>query len=227
MTLQPPVVAHRGEGITDPDLQATFDDPVHLTIPRESWEEMQRQEEERKSRRSTPSDSSPSSKVEPPKKKHSKKQKKMPEDGDLASSDDSSSSTIVEKTGEGSTPSTIRRGAAPPLHTARKMADMEQRLEQLQAVVTGLSATIANVMDGQLGLESANNALAASNQDFRTQVATQRARIDKLERTTRELHNQLGDVEAQVDNNVKRLTAVLETVNNLQDSHEEQDGGLC
>jgi hypothetical protein len=48
-----------------------------------------------------------------------------------------------------------------------------------------------------------------------------------LERTTPELHNQLGDMEAQVDNNVKRLTAVLETVNNLQDSHEEQDGGLC
>jgi chromosome segregation ATPase len=106
------------------------------------------------------------------------------------------------------------------------MADMEQRLEQLQAVVTGLSATISNVMDGQLGLKSANNALAASNQDFRTQVATQRARIEKMERTTRELHNQLGDVEAQVDNNVRRLTAALETVNNLQDSHEEQDGGL-
>jgi hypothetical protein len=117
MTLQPPVVAHRGEGITDTELQATFDDPVHLTIPPDSWEEMQRQEEERRSRCSTPSDSSPSSKVEPggsntPKKKHSKKQKKMPEDGDLASSDDSSSSTIVEKKGEGSTPSTIRRGAA-------------------------------------------------------------------------------------------------------------------
>jgi hypothetical protein len=52
MTLQPHVVAHRGEGITDPELQATFDDPVHLTIPPDSWEEKQRQEEERKSRRS-------------------------------------------------------------------------------------------------------------------------------------------------------------------------------
>jgi hypothetical protein len=104
LTLQPPVVAHRGEGITDPYLQATFNDSVHLTISPDSWEEMQRQEEERKSRHSTPSDSSPSSKVEPgctntPKKKHSKKQKKMPEDLDLASLDDSSSSTIVEKTG--------------------------------------------------------------------------------------------------------------------------------
>jgi hypothetical protein len=127
------------------------------------------------------------------------------------------------------------RGALPPLFAGEPRLHsiqlekwlMEQRLEQLQAVVTGLSATVANIMEGQLGLESANNALAASNQDFRTQVATQRARIDKLERTTRELHNQLGDVEAQVDNNVRRLTAVLETVNNLQDSHEEQDGGLC
>jgi hypothetical protein len=26
-------VAHRGVGVDDPDLQATFDDPVHLTIP--------------------------------------------------------------------------------------------------------------------------------------------------------------------------------------------------
>jgi chromosome segregation ATPase len=126
----------------------------------------------------------------------------------------------VEKTGEGSTPSTVRRGAPPPLHTARKMADMEQRLEQLQAVVTGLSARIHNVMEGQLGLESANNALAASNQDFRTQAATQRARLDKLERNTGELHNQLGDVEAHVDNNMRRLSAVLETVNSLQDSHD-------
>jgi len=210
MTLQPPPVAHRGEGITDPDLQATFDDPVHLTIPPDSWEEMQRQEEERKSKRSTPSHSPPSSKVEPggsntPKKKHSKKQQKRPEEGDLASSDDSSSSTIVEKTGEGSTPSTIRRGAAPP---ARKMAEMEQRLEQLQAVVNSLSAKVADVMDGQLGLETANNALAASNQTFRTQIATQ------------ELHNQLGDVESQVDNNVRRLNAFSETVNNLQASHD-------
>ena len=221
LDLQPPPVTHRGEGITDPDLQPTFDDPVHLTFPPDSWEEMQRQEEERKSKRSTPPHSPPSSRVEPggsntPKKKLSKKQQKRP-GGDLASSDDSSSSTTVEKTDEGSTPSTIRRGAAPP---ARKMAEMEQKLEQLQAVVNSLSAKVASVVDGQLGLETANNALAASNQDFRTQIATQKARMDSLERTNGELHNQLGDVESQVDNNVRRLNAFSETVNNLQASHD-------
>jgi hypothetical protein len=83
-----------------------------------------------------------------------------------------------------------------------------------------LACLLRSTMSWKANVESANNALAASNQDFRTQAATQRARLDKLERTTGELHNQLGDVEAQVDNNVRRLSAVLETVNSLQDSHD-------
>jgi hypothetical protein len=49
------IFAHRGVGLDDPDLQATFNDPVHLTIPPGSWEEMERLENERQAKLSSSS----------------------------------------------------------------------------------------------------------------------------------------------------------------------------
>ncbi len=41
LLLQSQIVPHGGVGINDPELQATFNDPVHLTIPPGSYQEME------------------------------------------------------------------------------------------------------------------------------------------------------------------------------------------
>jgi hypothetical protein len=94
------IVEHRGVGMDDPDLQATFDDPVHLTIPPGSLEEMERLENEIQAKLSSNSDESLHLKavgIDPfatPKRKKTKQLKRMQNDRGNAS--DSSSSTSVE-----------------------------------------------------------------------------------------------------------------------------------
>jgi hypothetical protein len=90
------IVAHRGVGVDDPDLQATFDDPVHLTVPPGSWEEMEQLENERLAKLSSNVDDSLHLKAvgidsfcSPKRKKTKQQPKRMQNDGGNAS--DSSS----------------------------------------------------------------------------------------------------------------------------------------
>jgi hypothetical protein len=43
-------VAHQGVGVDDPDLEATFNDPVHLTLLPSTYEEFERLDNERHAR---------------------------------------------------------------------------------------------------------------------------------------------------------------------------------
>jgi hypothetical protein len=68
--------------MNDPELQATFDDPVYLTIPPSSYEEMEHTKDERKAKLSSNSDRSLHLKAvgmdtfSTPKRKKTKQQKR-------------------------------------------------------------------------------------------------------------------------------------------------------
>ncbi len=81
------MVPHQAVGNTDPDLQATFDDPEHLTKVPGSWEELEQREAERLRTASISSNSSSSQQMQlagagaaatgTPKIKNTKKHKKQ------------------------------------------------------------------------------------------------------------------------------------------------------
>ena len=116
-----------GVGIEDPDLQATFDDPLHLAIPPGTFEEMEKNELERLRKLSTASDGSTShlpmlEGFNTPKRKGHKKHKRAGNEND---NDDSSSSTPVEIMEEGQ-PLTARRIKLAP--TTQRLVDMDTKL---------------------------------------------------------------------------------------------------
>ena len=136
------IVAHRGVGVDDPDLQATFDDPVHLTIPPGSWEEMERLENERQAKLSSNSDGSLQKAVgidifSTPKRKNNKQHKRAQKEG--SSSSDSSSSTSVEN--------------------MERTTDMEQKMIQLYEIVGNMATRLTTCVENQVATESALRAI--------------------------------------------------------------------
>jgi hypothetical protein len=96
LLLQFQISAHQGVGVSDPDLQATFNDPVHLTIVPSTYEELERLDNERYQKQIAASTGSTSGNenVSTPKRNSNKKQRMQTKDGNLSSS---SSSSSVEK----------------------------------------------------------------------------------------------------------------------------------
>jgi hypothetical protein len=132
------IVEHRGVKVDDPDLRATFDDPVHLTIPPGSLEEMERLENERQAKLSSNSDEPlhlQAVGIDPfstPKRKKTKQLKRMQNDGGNAS--DSSSSTSVEN--------------------MERITDMEQKMIQLYEIVGNMAEHLSKCVENQVSIES-------------------------------------------------------------------------
>jgi hypothetical protein len=108
LLLQSQIIAHQGVGVSDPDLQATFNDPIHLTVVPSTYEELERLENERylqekyqKQMAASTGSTSGNENANTPKRKSNKKHKMPTKDGNLSSS---SSSSSVEKMEGGQDP---------------------------------------------------------------------------------------------------------------------------
>jgi hypothetical protein len=249
LLLQSQIVANTGEGINDPELQATFDDPVYLSIPPSSYEEMERMENERKAKLSSNSDGSLHRKAvgmdtfSTPKRKKTKQQKRSQKDGDKS---DSSSSTPAENMDEGSEPTTIRK----PLHPASKrLADMEQKMNhhvekisQLFEIVGNMASRLGTVAEIQ---ESSAKALAGLGHNHTSQIGTHAAAIRSLQEETAakfeehgakiEVHGasimsiqaeagimkmQIHDIEQRSETCSRRMSVMCDSLDNLATAHD-------
>jgi len=98
LLLQFQIIAHQGEGVSDTDLEATFNDPVHFTIVPSTYvyEELERLDNERYQKQIAASTGSTSGNenVSTPKRKSNKKHRRQTKDGNLSRS---SSLSSVEK----------------------------------------------------------------------------------------------------------------------------------
>jgi hypothetical protein len=219
-------VAHRGVGVDDPDLQATFDDPVHLTIPPGSWEEMECQENERQAKLSSNSDGSLQKAAgidifSTPKRKNTKQHKRAQKEG--SSSSDSSSSTSVEN--------------------MERTTDMEQKMIQLYEIVGNMATRLATCVENQVATESALRAIAGLCHDNTTRTVTQGAAIKSLQAQTgeiaaqgatlRTLQAQTGDMQQQIaelklanENCGRRISAAGDSIENLVTSHDNIKRGM-
>jgi len=189
-------VAHRGVGVDDPDLQATFDDPVHLTIPPGSWEEMERLENERQAKLSSNSDGSLQKAAgidifSTPKRKNNKQHKRAQKEG--SSSSDSSSSTSVEN--------------------MERTTDMEQKMIQLYEIVGNMATCLTTCVENQVATESAVRALAGLCQDNTTRTA---AAIKSLQAQTDSIQTHLADVKDKTDSNTRHTAVATRNINSLQ-----------
>jgi hypothetical protein len=242
LLLQSQIVAHTGEGINDPELQATFDDPVYLTIPPSSYEEMERMENERKAKLSSNSDGSLHLKavgmdtVSTPKRKKTKQQKRPQKEGDKS---DSSSSTSVENMDEWVESSTVRK----PLHPAsRRLADIEQKMThhiekmtQLYEIVGNMATRLGAVAETQ---DSSAKALAGLCQNHTSQIVTHAAAIRSLQEETTakiEAHGasilslqaetgimkmQIHELEQSSRTCSRRMSVMADSEDNLMTAHE-------
>ena len=139
------IVVHRGVGVNDPDLEATFTDPVHLTLVPSTYEELERLDNQRHARISSApgvslSNNSVSENPVTLQRKNNKKHK-MPTNEDKVY--DSSSPTSVENMEEGGEPPSV-------LHPAsKKLAKMEKNVCYLSEVVANMTEKIAAWMGTQ------------------------------------------------------------------------------
>ena len=218
LLLQSQIVPHQGVGVDDPDLQATFSDPVHLTYVPSTWEEMEKQENERHAKLSSapaPGGSLPSVSGSEnrgtPKRKNTKKHKAPTKDGNVS---DSSSSTPVENMDQET--STVRR----PLHPASKrLAELEAQMCNLTEVVANMTARVEACMLNQTSGESALQAVAGLCQDNTTKILTQGATIRTLQNLTGEIQQRLTEVEAANEANTRRIATTVDSIFNLETAH--------
>ena len=187
--LQPHIAPHLGVGVTDPDLQPTYDDPIHLTFPPPSWEEMERNEADRRRMASQAPDDSSSQ---------------------LTQEDNSSPSTAVEDVDTSTTP-------------ASKMQEMELKIQQLQATVSGLTQRLEQeVTAAKKERDSLDNAVTALAGDCRAthvSLTTQEDSISQLQQQTGTLEARLEDTEQKINSNIKRLEVVVDSVTTLQTTY--------
>jgi hypothetical protein len=227
-------VAHRGVGVDDPDLQATFDDPVHLTIPPGSWEEMEHLENERQAKLSSNSDNSLQKAVgidifSTPKRKNTKQHKRAQKEG--SSSSKSSSSTSVEN---------MEEGVVPPTEMEQCIA---KQMGQLYEIVGNMATRLATCVKNQVATESALRAIAGLCQDNTTKTVTQGAAIKSLQAQTGEiaaqgatlktLQAQTGVMQQQIaelklanENCGRRISAAGDSIENLVTSHDNMKRGM-
>jgi len=220
LLLQSQIIAHQGVGVSDPDLQATFKDPVHLTVVPSTYEELERLENERylqekyqkqmaASTGSTPGNENAST----PKRKSNKKHKMPPKDGDLSSS---SSSSSVEKMEEEQDPPTVRK----PLHPASKrLGELEQRVSYLTEVVTNMTEKLGKYIETQQTMSNHVNTLSQITQDHSEKILTQGAGIRSLQNLTGSIQHRLTEVEEAVEANTRRLAVTVDTVTRLDNNY--------
>jgi hypothetical protein len=243
LLLQSQIVAHRGAG-NDPELQATFNDPVHLTIPPDTYEEMLRQENERQARLSNKSDGLQKTigieTVSTPKRKNNKKHKKSQREGDESDSSSSTSVASVENMEEGTETSTVRK----PLHPAsRRIADMEQKMTQLYDIVGNMATRLGICVENQVSTESAVRSIAGLSQDNTTKIATQGAvirdlqsqtgkietqvaAVKNLEAETRIMKQKISELEHASEKCSRRISVMADSIDNLMTSHDNMKRGM-
>jgi hypothetical protein len=138
LLLQSQIIPHQAVGNTDPDFQATFDDPEHLCKVPASWEELEQREAERLRTASISSNSSSTQQMQiagaaaaangTPKRKNMKKHKKH--STRASNGEDDSSSTPVEDMEEDEkTQTVVRKVVLAP--TSKRFAEMEAQIQQL------------------------------------------------------------------------------------------------
>jgi hypothetical protein len=133
------MVPHQAVGNTDPDLQATFDDPEHLTKVPGSWEELEQREAERLRTASISSNSSSSQQMQlagagaaatgTPKRKNTKKHKKQTTRASNAEDNDSSSTPVEDMEEDEKAQTVVRKVVLAP--TSKRFTDMEAQIQQL------------------------------------------------------------------------------------------------
>jgi hypothetical protein len=221
------IVAHRGVGVDDPDLQATFKDPIHLTVVPSTYEELERLDNERylqeryqKQIAASTGSTSGNENVSTPKRKSTKKHKMPPKDGNLSSS---SSSSSVEKMEEGQEPPTVRK----PLHPASKrLAEMEQEVSYLTEVVTNMTEKLAKWMETQQIVGNHMTTLSEIIQGHSEKILTQGASVRSLQHLTGSIQHRLTEVEEAVDANTRRLAVTVDTVTRLDNNHTNLENQL-
>jgi hypothetical protein len=206
------IVVHRGVGVNDPDLEATFTDPVHLTLVPSTYEELERLDNQRHARISSApgvslSNNSVSENPVTLQRKNNKKHK-MPTNEDKVY--DSSSPTSVENMEEGGEPPSV-------LHPAsKKLAKMEKNVCYLSEVVANMTEKIAAWMGTQQTTVNHMESLIEICNNHSEKLLSQGAGIKSLQHMTGSIQHRLSEVEEAIDSNMERILVTVDSVTRLE-----------
>jgi chromosome segregation ATPase len=225
------MVPHQAVGNTDPDLQATFDDPEHLSKVPGSWEELQQREAERLRKTSISSNSSSSQQMElagagataigTPKRKNTKKHKQQTTRASKAEDNDSSSTSVEDMEEDEKTQTVVRKVVLAP--TSKRFTDIEAQIQQLHSTINGLTQWLEQQLHtGQQerdSIQKAVSALAADCRNSHIRLESHEDGINNLQQHTGMMQTRIEDVEHKINYNTKRLIDVVDSVSTLQDNY--------
>jgi uncharacterized coiled-coil protein SlyX len=231
LLLQSQMVPHQAVGNTDPDLQATFDDPEHLSKVPGSWEELEQREAERLRKTSISSNSSSSQQMQlagagataigTPKRKNTKKHKQQTTRASKAEDNDSSSTSVEDMEEDEKTQTVVRKVVLAP--TSKRFTDIEAQIQQLHSTINGLTQWLEQQLHtGQQerdSIQKAVSALAADCRNSHIRLESHEDGINNLQQHTGMMQTRIEDVEHKINYNTKRLIDVVDSVSTLQDNY--------
>jgi uncharacterized coiled-coil protein SlyX len=229
LLLQSQKVPHQAVGNTNPDLQATFDDPEHLTKVPSSWEELEQREAARLRKTSISSNSSSSQQMQlagaaatgTPKRKNTKKHKQQTTRASKAEDNDSSSTSVEDMEEDEKTQTVVRKVVLAP--TSKRFTDIEAQIQQLYSTINGLTQWLEQQLHtGQQerdSIQKAVSALAADCRNSHIRLESHEDGINNLQQHTGLMQTRIEDVEHKINYNTKRLIDVVDSVSTLQDNY--------
>jgi len=231
LLLQSQMVPHQAVGNTDPDLQATFDDPEHLSKVPSSWEELEQREAARLRQISISSNSSSSQQMQlagagatatgTSKRKNTKKHKKQTTRASNAEDDDSSSTPVEDMEEDEKAQTTVRKVVLAP--TSKRFTEMEAQIQQLHSTINSLTQRLEQQLHiGQQERDSIQKAVSALASDCRNshiRLETHEADISDLQQHTGAMQTRVEDAEHKINYNTKRLMEAEDLITTLQENY--------
>ncbi len=225
------MVPHQAVGNTDPDLQATFDDPEHLSKVPGSWEELEQREAERLRKASISSNSSSTQQMQlagagaaatgTPKRKNTKKHKKHSTRASNAEDDDSSSTPVEDMEEDEKTPTVVRKVVLAP--TSKQFTEMEAQIQQLHSTINSLTQRLEQQLHtGQQERDSIQKAVSALASDCRNshiRLEAHEDAISNLQQHTGVMQTRVEDAEHKINYNTRRLMEAEDSITTLQENY--------
>ena len=230
LLLQSQIIPHQAVGNTDPNFQATFDDPEHLCKVPASWEELEQREAERLRTASISSNSSSTQQMQiagaaaaangTPKRKNMKKHKKH--STRASNGEDDSSSTPVEDMEEDEkTQTVVRKVVLAP--TSKRFAEMEAQIQQLHGTINNLTQRLEQQLQtGQQerdSIQKAVSSLAADCRNSHIRLEAHEAGIANLQQHTGVMQTRVEDAEKGINQNTRRIMDAEGSIDTLQENY--------
>jgi len=231
LLLQSQMVPHQAVGNTDPDFQATFDDPEHLSKVPGTWEELEQREAERLRTASISSNSSSTQQMQlagagaaatgTPKRKNTKKHKKHSTKASNVEDDDSSSTPVEDMEEDEKTLTVVRKVVLAP--TSKRFIEMETQIQQLHSTINSLTQRLEQQLQiGQQERDSIQKAVSALASDCRNshiRLEAHEAGIDSLQQHTGAMQTRVEDAEKKINHNTRRLMEAEDSIDTLQENY--------